>query len=362
MASCMPRREGALRRRRKGFTLVELLVVIAIIGSLISLLLPAVQSARDAARRLQCQSNLKQLGIGLLAYETAKKSFPEAYTYEAGFYPWYGAGDEFLKIRKTWVITLLPFIEEAGLHDRIDMTKPMADTANAEERAAVLKTMVCPSDSFSGRPFNGTASSKTSQLGDNWSRGNYAANASLGMGYIGSGDCAAGPTQPFWGKYPGIMGANCSKRLREITDGTTKTVLLAEVRAGVTEYDTRGIWALGMGSSSLWAHGGIYGDCYGPNSQVISADDVPTCSEIVGSVGGHESLQAMGMPCSLVDGMSWQQTARSMHRDGVYVCMADGSVQWISDFIQVMPSTDANLSVWDRLMLSADGQQVAVKD
>jgi prepilin-type N-terminal cleavage/methylation domain-containing protein len=362
MYSRDPHRPMARFFRQSGVTLVELLVVIAIIGSLISLLLPAVQSAREAARRLQCQHNLKQLGLGLMAYESAKKIFPEAYTYEPGFRPDYGAAGEFLKLRKTWVISLLPFIEEAGVHDRIDTTKPMADTVNAEERAAVLKTVVCPSDSFNSRPFNGSASNKVSQLGDNWARGNYAANASLGMGYVGAGDCAAGPNEPFWAKYPGIMGANCSKRIREISDGTTKTILLAEIRAGITDYDSRGIWALGMGSSSLWGHGGIYGDCYGPNSPVISADDVITCSDIVSSVGGHERLQAMGMPCSLVDGMSWQQTARSMHHEGIYVCMADGSVQWISDFIQVMPSTDDNLSVWDRLMLSADGQQVALPE
>jgi len=353
-------RSGVPVGAQSGFTLVELLVVIAIIGSLISLLLPAVQSAREAARRLQCQNNLKQLGVALLSYESAKGNFPEAYAYEPGFYPNYGAASEFLKIRSTWAITILPFIEEAALHDRIDKSKPMADAANADVRAATLKMMVCPSDSFSSRAFNGNASATTTVLGNNWSRGNYAANSSLGMGYVGAGDCAAGPNEPFWVKYPGIMGANCSKRLRDITDGTTNTVLLGEIRAGVTDYDTRGIWSLGMGSSSLWGHGGIHGDCYGPNSPVISADDVFTCNEIVNSVGGHESLQAMGMPCSLHDGMSWQQTARSMHQDGVYVCMADGSVQWISDFIQVMPSTDANFSIWDRLMLSADGQQVSV--
>lgn len=346
---------------RKAFTLVELLVVIAIIGTLISLLLPAVQAAREAGRRAACSNNLRQLALALVSYETAKKQFPEAYTYEPEFAPWYGESNEFLKVRSTWAIAILPFIEESALHDRIDKTKAMADPANADARAFSLRMMLCPSDTYSGRAFNGNSSPATAVLGSNWSRGNYAANSSLGMGYVGAGDCAAGPTEPFWVTYPGIMGANCSKRLAEITDGMTKTVLLAEIRAGVTEFDTRGIWALGMGSSSLWGHGGIYGDCYGPNSPVISADDIMTCTQVVGAVGGHERLQAMGMPCSLGNGMSWQQTARSMHFGGVFVSMGDGSVRWITDSIQVLPSTPSNFSVWDRLMLSADGQPVSAE-
>ncbi|MFM8634546.1 MAG: DUF1559 domain-containing protein [Planctomycetia bacterium] len=344
---------------RTAFTLVELLVVIAIIGTLAALLLPAVQSARESGRRTSCTNNLKQLGLGILASESANKSFPDAYSYEAGFRPDYGASDQFLKIRKTWAIAVLPFFEEIALHDSIDRSKPMADAANAVARGAVLTTMICPSDTFSRRPFNGSSSSSTAVLGNNWSRGNYAANASLGMGYVGAGDCAAGPEEPFWKRYPGIMGANCSKRIADITDGTSKTVLLAEMRAGITEYDTRGIWALGMGSSSLWGHGGVYGDCFGPNSPIISADDVITCTQITASVGSHQKLQGMGMPCSLVDGMSWQQTSRSMHAGGVYVCMADGSVRRITDMIQVLPSDPSDFSVWDRLMLSADGQPVS---
>jgi prepilin-type N-terminal cleavage/methylation domain-containing protein len=345
---------------RRAFTLVELLVVIAIIGTLVGLLLPAVQSAREAARRISCMNNLRQLGLGLLSSESAKKTFPAAYTYESGFFPNYGAADQFLKLRQTWVINAMPFIEEAALYSRIDNSKPMADATNAFARGSRLATLMCPSDTFNGRPFNGTSSSSTSVLGDNWSRGNYAANSSLGMGYLGVGDCAAGPDQPLWKTYPGIMGANCAKRIADITDGASKTVLLAEIRAGITEYDTRGIWALGMGSSSLWGHGGVLGDCYGPNSPIISSDDVFTCTEIAASVGSHEALQGMGMPCSWFDGMNWQQTSRSMHAGGVFVTMADGAVRLINDLIQVLPSDPSNFSVWDRLMLSADGQQVSV--
>lgn len=344
-----PRIVNTMNSVPRAFTLVELLVVIAIIGTLIGLLLPAVQSAREAARRLSCMNNLKQLTLALISHESGKKQFPDAYTYETGFAPNYNASSEFLKLRGTWAIAILPFAEEESLYDRIDRTKPMADGSNAAARAARLKMMACPTDVFNDRAFNGDSAAATAVLGKNWSRGNYAANSSLSLGV---------PVSSGFITYPGIMGDNCSKRLHQITDGTSKTVLLAEIRAGITEYDTRGIWALGMGSSSLWGHGGVLGDCYGPNCPVISSDDVITCTEIVGSVGGQDRLQAMGMPCSLVNGMSWQQTARSMHPGGVFVSMADGSVRWITDNIQVLPSDPLNLSVWDRLMLSADEQVV----
>jgi prepilin-type N-terminal cleavage/methylation domain-containing protein len=345
--------------RKTGFTLVELLVVIAIIAVLVGLLLPAVQSSREAARRAKCQNNLKQLTLALLLHESSLNRFPDAYTYIDGFLPNYNSPQEFLKLRSTWVVGLLPFMEESSLYDRIDHTASMADAVNAPARSQSPGILLCPTDAYGRHPFNGERSAKTAVLGSSWGRVNYAANSSLGMGYRGAGDCAAGPDQPLWKTYPGVMGANCSKRTAEITDGLSKTVLLAEIRAGIADFDTRGVWALGMGSSSLWGHGGILGDCYGPNSPVISSDDVITCSGLASHFGSHEQLQAMGMPCSWVDGMNWQQTARSMHVGGVFLSFVDGRVQWISDYIQVLPSSHDNLSVWDRLMVSTDGQPVS---
>jgi hypothetical protein len=118
------------------------------------------------------------------------------------------------------------------------------------------------------------------------------------------------------------------------------------------------VWALGKaGSSSLWAHGGLVGDAYGPNCREPLADDIMNCAEVWRDTGGPTQLSLLSMGCW--DGSrneSKQATARSMHRDGVLSCFVDGSVHWLSDFIEVLPSTQVRLSVWDRLMLSMDGQ------
>jgi prepilin-type processing-associated H-X9-DG protein len=206
----------------------------------------------------------------------------------------------------------------------------------------------------------GSQSSSTAPLGDNWGRGNYAANAALGLLAYSADNCwyAALPgygwSRPF---IRGVMGANTSVGFAEITDGSSNTVLLGEIRAGVTDFDSRGVWAMSGGPpSALWAHGGIYGGDNGPNCPLDGGDDVISCTQIQAAFGGATGLAMEGMPCA--DGVSWQQTARSQHAGGVNTCFTDGSVHWISDFIQVMPSSYLNLSVWDRLMTSSDGQPV----
>jgi len=350
---------------RRGFTLVELLVVIAIIGTLVGLMLPAVQSAREAARRLQCQNNFKQLTLGVLQYEIARKIFPPAMKIEEGSNP--GSSNAAIR-RENWVVSILPFLEEGALYQQCDLTVSPGDSKNSAARSKRLAVMLCPTDSYSQVPFMGSQGAQTSSFGDNWARGNYACNSSLG--YCGGvsqmyfpeycGSTAAG-----WSEAAkrGVMGINIAVRQHQISDGSSKTCLLGELRAGLTPYDPRGVWALGNpASSSMWGHGGIFGDAYGPNCLHPGADDIGNCDQVTQAFGGESKLAAMGMGCyNLYD--NWAQgTARSLHVGGVFISMADGSVRWVSDTIQVLPSTTFNLSVWDRLMLSADGQVVAAED
>lgn len=348
------------RRLRYGFTLVELLVVITIIGILVALLLPAVQAAREAARTMHCQNNLKQLGLAILNYESQSGIFPPSSCSPSSVHP---ASNDPTSRLANWVIMILPFLEQQGLHDRFNLAKPITDSVNLPARSTELAAMLCPTDKFNRQPFMGSQGSLTKGFGDNWARGNYGANASLGIPWIGSGETYAGNTScPGWGNgdYRGIMGNNASVGVAQITDGTSSTVLLAELRAGVAPVDSRGVWAMGGAcSSALWAHGGIFGDDYGPNHVGYMADDVMDCDLIESASGGANSLIADGgMGCYANTGNA-EQTARSMHANGVNSCFADGSVHWISDYIQAYPSSHGAISVWDRLMLSADGQIVA---
>jgi prepilin-type N-terminal cleavage/methylation domain-containing protein/prepilin-type processing-associated H-X9-DG protein len=340
-----------------GFTLVELLVVITIIGILVARLLPAVQAAREAARRLQCQNNFKQVGLAVLGYESRWQIFPPS----SHWSPKTAANIESNNnpnLRESWLVMVLPYLEQQALYDKFDLSRPMTDAANRVARSTMLPVVLCPDDTYNRSPFNGSSSAMTNRLGDGWARCNCAANAALGFMTAtahGSASCALGA--PGWGdtRFRGVMGANDSIRFAQMKDGSSCTVMLGEIRAGVTSFDSRGVWAMAGGCpNSLWAHG-YYGDCWGPNNVSSSmCDDVMACTLIQAAVGGAQNLRYMGMSCSSDNWPNFQQTSRSMHLNGLHVCFCDGSVQWINDFIEVS-TTMNHASVWDRLMLSADG-------
>lgn len=346
-------------RTSNAFTLVELLVVIGIIAVLIGLLLPSVQSARESARRITCQNNIRQLGLAVLNHENVHGSFPASATGPEDADP--ESSDGTTKMAN-WVITVLPFAGEQALRDRFDTSRPISADVNAGPRSVALKVMLCPTDTFNQQPFHGSSGRDVRSFGDNWARGNYGANASIGFG------CSwchpyRGSTPEGWSNdlFRGMMGFNTSLPARRVRDGLSKTLLLAELRAGITPYDSRGVWALsGGGSSSMWAYGGLVGDDYGPNCTEMYGDNLLDGDLLWEKFGGPEGLQRTGMGCWHWPGQGNNEaTARSLHRGGVYACHADGHIAWIADDIQSLPSTPSSLSVWDRLVLSADGQPSA---
>jgi len=176
---------------------------------------------------------------------------------------------------------------------------------------------------------------------------------------------AALPTSPGWKDphYRGVMGANCSVTIAQIRDGTSNTLLLGEIRAGVTDFDSRGVWAMSGASSALWEFGGIEGDTNGPNSRDPNSDDIIAADAIRAAYGDSSGLVAEGMPCSEDSNHEYadvQAGARSAHADGVNTCFADGSVHWISNSIESKLPNGSNqvMSVWDRLCASSDGLPV----
>jgi len=340
--------------RRSAFTLVELLVVIAIIGMLVALLLPAINSAREAGRRVTCTNNAKQLGLALIAYQDSMGSFPPGVTLAKGENPW-----DTSQWGPNWVVKALPFMEENGVSKLVNLSKPMADASNAEARATPLKVMLCPTDSgFNTKPYM-----PVGQAGDgkNWARGNYGSNGSIIQ--LNTTDLL-GPGSIWW-RCPwmrGVMGINEACSYRDIPDGASQTCLLGELRSGVMGIDRRGTWAMGAcGASMMWGHGTT--DDHGPNNTATLADDLIECQEMTNSAG-EEWLTNQYMGCD-PNSNNQQATARSLHPNGVNITMCDGSVHFISDEINcstdwLMASTTAtevrsDFGVWESLMVAGDG-------
>src|SRR6476620_9948665 len=244
--------------KRDAFTLVELLVVIAIIGILVALLLPAIQAAREAARRAQCQANIHNVALAVLNYESARKILPEGMTYDPT-----DATDipvQSLKhLGPNWIIKILPYLESQAVYDAFDpasMKAPFnpgindagAGNRNITTRGTVIPVLLCPSDPFNQIKFNGG-----SVWGDGWGRNDYAANVGRPELYGDPNNTTqkyfAGPNNISWSKpsvYPctrGVMGPNAAVKLGQIIDGTSKTMMLGEIRAGITQQDGRGVWA-----------------------------------------------------------------------------------------------------------------------
>jgi prepilin-type N-terminal cleavage/methylation domain-containing protein len=375
-----PRSTPRLRRSsygaRSAFTLIELLVVIAIIGILVALLLPAVQAAREAGRRTQCQSNLKQLALGCLHYHDLNKALPPGCMFPAGT----TNTDTATNWGTNWVICVLPFIEEENLYHLIDFSKPISagppyakTTLNtAQARATPIATMLCPSDNGSDVPFTGSpAINETGgQALYSWARGNYGANG--GLGWLGTSQSPSGynATSGSWLSRwtQGVMGCNASMNFGQIKDGASNTIMLAELRIGLSAADRRGVWAMGAaGSSTFFAHG--QSDDIGPNASAFASDDILGCNDIISTVG-QATMQNANMGCD-PGGSGEQATFRSQHPGGAFVAMCDGSVHFLSESIEAGQdwgfSIDGNGNLtdlasewltWQKLNAPADAQAI----
>ena len=163
-----------MRRKRWGFTLVELLVVIAIIAMLVTLLLPAVQAARAAARRTQCKNNIRQIGLGIHNFESARNAQPK-YHDTADPYDWSKAGP-------TWTMAILPFVEEQGIYDLFDFTRTMRHRANEAATQTIVQIYVCPGATGAANPI----------FSDRADAGGNNPNPALGLFY----PVSMGPTEP----------------------------------------------------------------------------------------------------------------------------------------------------------------------
>ena len=327
---------------RTAFTLVELLVVIAIIGVLVGLLLPAVQSARESARRLQCANNLKQLSLGVLNYESSQKKLPIGVEFPEGENPATSTVPG-----RNWVIAILPYIELASVADSFDFSVSVAHPDNENTRSTVLETMLCPSDDRNQEPM--VISARRTET--TWGRGNYGCNAGNGPTIRGWRNGIWGPESEGWLDpfRRGLMGPNVSVELREVTDGLSNVMMLGELRSGLSSGDRRGVWALGTAGASMIVWHGWDGDANGPNACFANADDVAGCEASL-----QAEYQAECMSCYSGDQWNDQAAPRGVHPGGVQIAHADGSVHWVDDSIETSGRFGQCCSPWDRLILGAD--------
>ena len=342
------RSSRGLRTSRFGFTLVELLVVIAIIGILIALLLPAVQAAREAARRSQCLNHMKQAALALQNYHDVQKRFPPMAVpvWNSGGYNAVGGDFRHELWSGTWVTMTLPYMEQSALYDNYDMSLPSA--AQPAITGAPIATLRCPSDDDSQHIAAFDVGSYTGANQARYAKGNIAANCGGGWCNENGGDEGCNGRVP-WGdqtRNKGLMSSRCDgvdglrwgATIATMKDGTTNTVILAEILTYPSSGDCRGCWGSNMGASfSAYTYNRPMD---GPEG--ISTPNAPAETSS-GSVLGYrdcpvycENTYATGQQVRCTDcggdgrgGVA----ARSYHPGGVNVSMGDASGRFVSETI-----------------------------
>jgi prepilin-type N-terminal cleavage/methylation domain-containing protein len=296
------------RVRRCGFTLIELLVVIAIIAILIGLLLPAVQKVREAAARMKCQNNLKQVALALHNYHDARGYFPHAtYNYidSTGYTP---APYNNTQDRRSWGQDVWPYLEQDNLYRAFEAyMNTGASALGFPQLGSVVATLMCPSDPTSPKTQTYWGGLGTPTQGFS---GNYVVCAGNGYfcqnSYLDSGN------------LNGICYALSRTRMTDITDGTSNTALVSEL---ILSPDTYGHDIRGRYHNP--AHSGVaFSTLYAPNNMI--PDQFNWCSP----------QPVPRAPC-IWTGSYMFVSARSYHANGVNLGLADGSIRFVTNSIDI---------------------------
>lgn len=288
-------------RKREGFTLVELLVVIAIIGVLIALLLPAIQAARESARRTQCFNNSRQLGLGLQMYHDSYGVFPPGHEETGVDGPSY-------RHQLSWLALILPYLEQKNVADLIrreDIDPAMNAHVNPKFIPAgknLVDTFICPSD-------------PVGQNSPDWAPTNYLGNQGILCNCRGE-DCG------------GMFGHDTKFRMKDVTDGTSQTIAVAETLKGDLDANT-------------------IEDNYIFTSSA-NADDIDSCQSFPANTADRATIWLGGQPhnnmfstarppndprvdCKAPNHGCSNFAARSAHPGGVVVIFADCSAHFLSN-------------------------------
>ena len=350
-------------RRRRGFTLIELLVVIAIIAILISLLLPAVQQAREAARRTQCRNNLKQLGIALHNYHDVHQTFPAGY-YSYGTSD--GSGPAWAGIDPLtwdaapglgWAAALLPYLDQANVSNRIDESQPTWAPVNADAVAMKLSVFLCPTTSGGDEAFAvvDESNSRLQPFGQPIMLGRSHYVASHGQescwGECGSSEAGVvfSSIDPPQTKTVTINGdaskvadgpffRNSKTRARDVTDGMTNTIFLGEHSSRLSDKAWAGV------VPGAFVHPRFTSPENGPDAAatLTLVHAGPSGGEL--DITGFPIIHPVNFPTFHVGQMY------SEHTGGGHVCLGDGSVRFISENI--------DLFLWAKLSSMNEGEVI----
>jgi prepilin-type N-terminal cleavage/methylation domain-containing protein/prepilin-type processing-associated H-X9-DG protein len=374
-------------KRLPGFTLVELLVVVAIIGLLVGLLLPAVQSVREAGRRNQCQHNLRQIALGLANHESVKRDYP----------PMCDMVSQVANMGQSPAISsfvqLLPFLEQSDLYDRASRGTdpspvpfmPRSTTPTSPVWGRRLPVFICPSDVAASQNYSGRLgpSSYAANKGDSWGQNTVNQTAP----YAGSRAVYSGEKR----SCRGMFCVNIVMRAQDLVDGLSKTLAYAERRIYTGE--------AAKVPDAMWHNANSWADpsaCKVPavlaskvvNGQFVGPGAVPAwwpsptnySSWASGLAFYHAIVTAVppnGPSCDL-NGSPWWNlglyTASSFHAGGVNTVMGDGSVRFIGETIDAGDQSEradpaafgigarSPFGVWGALGSRSGGENVKFTD
>jgi prepilin-type N-terminal cleavage/methylation domain-containing protein/prepilin-type processing-associated H-X9-DG protein len=320
--SVQPHEQRVVRTHLRGFTLVELLVVISLIALLVTLILPAVQQAREAARRIHCRNNLRQMGLALASYNDAFGIHPPALINSGRYddFSFYSRGNRVLNT--TGWSMLLPFLDQAALYSRYifhvcsssssPMTMPVAgdDSTNADVTRTLLPVLQCPSHTEAGElsvHFPGTTDI-------------YSRTGARRTSYLFATGAFTDWDSPWSETHRdircGVFGNNGAARMRDLTDGASNTIAIGEAHSGPLHQISPNFGPWGLTGTHSCCHGRVF------SADRHSVD--PT----------HFEDRRWGINAAWdSSGRSYAWVFSSAHSDGAQFLMADGSTKFLSDTI-----------------------------